>query len=120
LALKVNGAQQASVVVSEDDMLGLCVAGFALVSYGAVIGRSIASGKRLAPYALLLGLHGLSALWYWSARQHGGGGDAAGNGMSAGLMGLLWLAVNVGLTVVALVVFVARKYLRDLSADPRA
>jgi hypothetical protein len=97
--------------MSEDDLILYAVVGFIPLSYAAVIGFSLAGRKHLTPYVVLIGLHGLAALWYWRAQQHLGGSDAAGNGLAAGLTMLVWLAVNIALTLVAWAVFLARRYL---------
>ena len=85
---------------------------FALATYGAVIGLSLANGHSILPYAVLLAVHAVAALWLREQGANAGGSDAAGNGLSAGLRWLAWLATSVGFACITWLAYMLARILQ--------
>jgi len=97
--------------MSEEQQCLLAVGGLMFVVYGLALSLSLSKGQSLWPYQCMLGLHALTCAWLGAALAGvgRGGSDAAGKGLAAGLTWLIWIAVNVGLALVAIVVLVVRR-----------
>lgn len=96
-------------LMSEDALLLLGFVFFLVVVYATAFGVSLARGRTVGPYVVLLACHGLATLWLVGAlATRTGGGDAAGNAMSTGYTWLFWAMANLALAGVALLVLVFR------------
>lgn len=84
--------------------------------YYWLIRKSIAAGKSLVPYWVMIGLHALVAYWF-STADVGSNNDPAGAAMVAGFLPLVFFAVTAGLTFAACVLFLAIKRLDAVERD---
>jgi hypothetical protein len=91
---------------------------FVAVPYVLIIKKNIATEKSIIPYVVLIGMHVLGTCLYF-AEDPSSNNDAAGSGLSGGLLGLAYIAANIGLAFVAWVVFLVRKRLDAVAQERR-